>query len=64
MSNQLQAIFQTRSTQIVTFAGVPSKETRAALAKYGFEYRNGNWIRTEPTNAVLTEEEVAQRLAA
>lgn len=65
MSNQpIQAIFQTRHTQVVTFAGTPSKETRETLRKYGYEYRNGNWVRTVPTNDVLTEEEVAKRIAA
>ena len=60
----VQAIFQTRYTQIATSAGVPSKETRQALAKYGFEYRNGNWIKSESNSSVVTETEVAQQVAA
>ncbi len=64
MSNQLQAIFRRSYTTSVTFAGVPSEETRAALRKYGYEYRNGNWVKPQREDVVITESEVAQQIAA
>lgn len=59
-----QAIFRRTHTLSATFAGVPSEDTRAALRKYGFEYRHGNWVKTENESSVMTETEVAQQIAA
>lgn len=64
MLNQVQAIHPRTYIETLTFTGIPSKDTRETLSRYGFQYKNGNWYKSETTGDVTDEAGVAKAIAA
>ncbi|WP_020471521.1 hypothetical protein [Zavarzinella formosa] len=65
MSNN-QAISRRSFTTSITFLEKPSEETRKALIADGFQFdgKSKQWYRRQEESSVVSEEEVAQHLAA
>jgi len=60
------AIIRHNFTTTVTFAGIPTSETRATLLASGFQFdpRSGQWYRSNKKADVIVEENVANAIAS
>jgi hypothetical protein len=62
----IQAITRRSFTSSFTFTGKPSEETRKALvaAGYQFDAKSRQWYRREEESSVVSEEVIANSIAA
>ena len=64
LSSLIQAIVTKSYTVTAKFSGVPDEATRKSLFDQGFRWRNGQWLKNEQQHELVSEEEVAARVAA
>lgn len=60
----VQAIVRQTTTVAATFTGTPSIELRKQMKTNGYDYRNGQWFKSETVSHIVNEAEAAQYLAA